>query len=354
MALFDFIKNRKDIYDTTNENLSSFDKSVYNIFNFSKKLHPISYILGSMPTGFYERKASQNLLKNTFREQLKAKLKAAGIEDDNVVFDYINSLPEDTLYSLAENNGLLNEDNWLWGKYNTSADWDEISNLFKQLADNKTKYPLETTYEEVSSDVKNEVDKLYKDLIDSVEDDEDRQTNLFKDQLQENANTFDDYRKQLLGNQYQQNAALLGTVNSEMSRSRRNALEAGASAGLRLAENINTTMALQNKQSQTSLETSNQLAQALLNQRQAAAGIRSNYSDMLSNTAAQRRQYDIDRDNTYYNRLQSAWDVQSNKNTENYNKYADSFDRENNPYADSYLKYVKNNKTQSQYNEQGG
>ena len=348
MALFDFIKNRQDIYNTTNANLSSFDKSVYDVFNFSKKLHPISYILGSIPTGFYERKASQNLLKDTFKDQLIAKLKAAGIANDSAVFDYVNSLPEDTLYSLAENNGLLNEDNWLWGKYNTSADWDEISNLFKQLADNNTPYPDEVTYETVSSNVRGEVNDLYDKLIKSVNDDEERQTNLFKDQLQENANAFNDYRQQILGNQYQQNAALLGTVNSEMSRSRRNALEAGASAGLRLAENINTTMALQNKQSQTSLETSNQLAQALLNQRQAAAGIRSNYSNMLSDTAAQRRQYNIDKDNTYYNRLQSAWDVQSNKNTENYNKYADSFDRENNPYADSYLKYTK---SQSQYNK---
>ena len=322
------------------QNLSSGDQFWYSL------LAPTTFELS---TGFYQRKADQNKLKNTFKEQLIAKLQADGYaKKGSTLKQYIDSLSEDTLYSLAENNGLLNEDNWLWGKYNTSADWDEISNLFKQLADNKTKYPLETTYEEISDQVSGEVEKLYKDLIDSVDADEDRQTELLQDQLQENANTFDDYRKQILGNQYQQNAALLGTVNSEMSKSRRNALEAGASAGLRLAENINTTMALQNKQSQTSLETSNQLAQALLNQRQAAAGIRSDYSNMLSDTAAQRRQYNIDKDNTYYNRLQSAWDVQSNKNTENYNKYADSFDRENNPYADSYLKYTK---SQSQYNK---
>lgn len=328
------------------QNLSSGDQFWYSL------LAPTTF---GLATGFYQRKADQNKLKNTFKEQLIAKLQADGYaKNGSTLKQYIDSLPEDTLYSLAENNGLLNEDNWLWGKYNTSADWDEISNLFKQLADNKTEYPLETTYKEISDQVSGEVEKLYKDLIDSVDADEARQTELLQDQLQENADTFDDYRKQILGNQYQQNAALLGTVNSEMSRSRRNALEAGASAGLRLAENINTTMALQNKQSQTSLETSNQLAQALLNQRQAAAGIRSNYSNMLSDTAAQRRQYNIDKDNTFYNRLQSAWDVQSNKNTENYNKYADSFDRENNPYADSYLKYVKSNKTQSQYNEQGG
>ena len=328
------------------QNLSSGDQFWYSL------LAPTTFGLAA---GFYQRKADQNKLKNTFKDQLIAKLQADGYAaDGSTLKQYIDSLSEDTLYSLAENNGLLNEDNWLWGKYNTSADWDEISNLFKQLAENSTPYPDEKTYEEISDQVRKDVNNLYDALIKSVNDDEDSQTELLQDQLQENANAFNDYRQQILGNQYQQNAALLGTVNSEMSRSRRNALEAGASAGLRLAENINTTMALQNKQSQTSLETSNQLAQALLNQRQAAAGIRSDYSNMLSDTAAQRRQYNIDRDNTYYNRLQSAWDVQSNKNTEMFNKYADSFDRENNPYADSYLKYVKSNKTQSQYNEQGG
>lgn len=325
------------------QNLSSGDQFWYSL------------LAPTFAAGFYQRKADQNKLKDTFKDQLIAKLESGenpiidpAHASESPIYNYIQSLPADTLYNLAEENGLLNEDNWLWGKYNTSADWDEISNLFKQLADNSTPYPDEVTYEEISDKVRGEVNDLYDKLIKSVNDDEERQTNLFKDQLQENANAFNDYRQQILGNQYQQNAALLGTVNSEMSRSRRNALEAGASAGLRLAENINTTMALQNKQSQTSLETSNQLAQALLNQRQAAAGIRSNYSNMLSDTAAQRRQYNIDKDNTYYNRLQSAWDVQSNKNTENYNKYADSFDRENNPYADSYLKYTK---SQSQYNK---
>lgn len=339
-------------------NVALYDNSYMDYLSDSDNIWRQLLFFVPFSQGFYEKKGFQNKLKDTFKDQLIAKLESGEnpiIDPDHAsespIYKYIQSLPTDTLYNLAEENGLLNEDNWLWGKYNTSADWDEISNLFKQLADNSTPYPDEVTYAEISDQVRGDVNDLYDKLINSVNDDEARQTNLFKDQLIENANSFNDYRQQILGNQYQQNAALLGTVNSEMSRSRRNALEAGASAGLRLAENINTTMALQNKQSQTSLETSNQLAQALLNQRQAAAGIRSNYSNMLSDTAAQRRQYNIDKDNTYYNRLQSAWDVQSNKNTENYNKYADSFDRENNPYADSYLKYTKYN---SQFNKQGG
>lgn len=164
------------------------------------------------------------------------------------------------------------------------------------------------TMEDALNDIMNGEDAITNAYLDNLAEVEARQTQNFKDQLAENQATFDNYRSQILSNQHQQNAQLMGTYTSEMSKARRNALEAGASAGLRLAENINTTLSVQNKQAQTSLETSNQLAQQLLNQRQAAAGIRSDYNTMLDNNAAERRGYIESSANRVYNDRKNAWD----------------------------------------------
>jgi hypothetical protein len=187
-------------------------------------------------------------------------------------------------------------------------------------------------------------DPLINQYLTELADSEARQTNLFENQLLENQVMFDDYRSQLLGNQYQQNAQLMGSVDSAMSKARRNALEAGASAGLRMAENINTTLALQNKQSQTSLETSNQLAQQLLNQRQAAAGIRGEYNQMLDNNierrqnaknqVADQRMYEAERD---YNTKLDNWNA--------------TFDNSNNYFADAQRNLLRADKQASQYNK---
>ena len=77
-------------------------------------------------------------------------------------------------------------------------------------------------------------------------------------------------------------------MGSALDKTRQNALEAGASAGVRLAGNINTLLSVQNQQNQQSLETSNNLARMLLNQRQAAMGIRNDYNNVLNNYANQR------------------------------------------------------------------
>jgi hypothetical protein len=152
---------------------------------------------------------------------------------------------------------------------------------------------------------------------------------------------FDDYRSQILGNQYQQQSQLMGTVGSEMSKARRNALEAGASAGLRMAENINTTLAMQNKQSQISLETSNQLAQQLLNQRQAAAGIRGDYNSMLDRNSAERRQYTD-------SSTQRLLDDKRYTYEKDLSNWENSYNSSNNPFAENYRNNIIN-KSNSQY-----
>lgn len=119
----------------------------------------------------------------------------------------------------------------------------------------------------------------------------------YQDEMSEIRNRYNMYQNQLLSSQYQQNAQLMDTMASQLERSRRNALEAGASAGLRLADNINIMLSTQNKQAQTSLETSNQLAQMMLNQRAAARQAQDSYDsymaqDYANRNAAREQAYD--------------------------------------------------------------
>lgn len=121
-----------------------------------------------------------------------------------------------------------------------------------------------------------------------------QQEQTLADLLQQQNLAYNDAAEQILSSDYQRNASLMGTYQSEMRRSQRNALEAGASAGARLANNINVTLSTQNQQAQQSLETSNNLAQMLLNQRQAASdiaqqrvGLRSGYTERVNSLGQQ-------------------------------------------------------------------
>ena len=108
---------------------------------------------------------------------------------------------------------------------------------------------------------------MYKIL---VADDERDVVSLLKDYFEMN-----DYVNQLLSNQAQATNAIAGSTRSELQRSQRNAISRGATAAMRLVSNINTELGLQNKAAQQSLDTSNNLAQMLLTQRQSAAQLRS-------------------------------------------------------------------------------
>ena len=120
-------------------------------------------------------------------------------------------------------------------------------------------------------------------------------------------------RQNLLATQSRQNAELMDTMRSEMSRSRRNALEAGASAGIRLADNINIMLSNQNKQAQTSLETSNQLAQMAINQRAAKSQAQGQYNQYMQQNFDSRsnlRQQGLSEANSRYNAAMGDYDVQ--------------------------------------------
>ena len=284
--------------------------------------------------------ADEENVRSGFKDEILRRLKQNGFGENSEVYQYVNSRTSSELFNTAKDNGLIGTSSSLLGfggDYYDTPYWDDIIQSFTDLGDisvDPSEIPEYKTDDEIAEEV-----------MAQIEAEDARQTELFENQLQENQMMFDEYRSNILQNQYQQNAQLMGSVDSAMSKARRNALEAGASAGLRMAENINTTLALQNKQAQTSLETSNQLAQQLLNQRQASAGIRSNYSDMIAS-----------KQDRYYDRFDKATAAQDRINQGIERNYLDKFD-DYNAYSGGYANYLRDkykqsntsNKTDSQY-----
>lgn len=282
--------------------------------------------------------AVEDNIRANFKNEIIAELKKQGKYTGSIK-SFIDNADNATLYSIAKSNGLLDTSKTLFGTSDELFDstYSDVAEYISKLGELESEMP---TMDDALQDILNGEDALTNAYLEELSKSEERQTSLFENQLKENQMAFDDYRSQLLGNQYQQNAQLMGSVDSAMSKARRNALEAGASAGLRMAENINTTLALQNKQAQTSLETSNQLAQQLLNQRQAAAGIRGDYNSMLDRNSSERRNYIQQSADRVYNERKTDWE--------------NSFSNVSNPYGELYRENLRNKNTQnkqsSQYN----
>jgi hypothetical protein len=169
------------------------------------------------------------------------------------------------------------------------------------------------------------------------------QKQLYQQEMQNNNQMYNDYARQILSNDYQKNAQLMGGLGNSLDRARTSALEAGASAGLRLSNNINTLLSTQNKQAQQSLDTANNLAQNMLNQRQAAAGLRGNYNNTLANDTANRAnlmrgnaERTTNYQNAYIGQQQSLYNNKMNS-WENANSQYSS-----NPFYGSYMAHNQN------------
>lgn len=155
---------------------------------------------------------------------------------------------------------------------------------------------------------------------------------MYKDQLKENFTLYNQQANRLLSNQYLANAQTYDALQSDMRKSRQNALEAGASAGLRLANNVNTLLSAQNKQSQISMDTSNSLAEMLLQQRQAASGIRSSYANYMQGANRQRSQYGIDKAGALSAYNSSLTDLDSSRRSETESMYGNRYNTQVNDY----------------------
>ena len=156
-----------------------------------------------------------------------------------------------------------------------------------------------------------------------------RSTDLYRTELNDMNTSYNDYVNQLMSNQAQATNAIAGSIRSELQRSQRNAISRGATAAMRLVSNINTELGLQNKAAQQSLDTSNNLAQMLLTQRQSAAQLRSQYAgdmndytantaNLMSGTAERKANYRDSMRNEAYSNYQNKMD----RWEDNLNSYA--------------------------------
>lgn len=190
--------------------------------------------------------------------------------------------------------------------------------------------------------------RSYTDILDDAQASVDAENQRLLDSLNEDlANTSEAYvdaRNQLLSSDHMQRQQIVGTMASDMSRARHNAIEAGASAGVRIASNVNAILSAQNKMSQQSLETSNQLAQMLVNQRNAESGLRSQWRDVQANTF----------DKTQ-NRANAMYSAENAKYDDDYARWQSRFDdsvSSSNKLANA-MSHYKNKSARSAYSTGG-
>ena len=256
--------------------------------------------------------------------------------------DYINSLDDATLGALLEQ---YYDEKSIFGGTQYTFDMDDAVTELEELMNNVNdiERPVAPNFEEIYKNAQTTIDNENRALSALLDSNLSRQTSLYNDEINALNDSYNEYVRQTLSNDYMKNQQLMGSINSALSKSKQNALEAGASAGARLASNINTVLALQNRQTQQSLETSNQLAQAMLNQRQAAAGIRGNYSSMLNSDTQSRigiQQGAAERKANYANSQFGIHDSIYNSQLKNYEDAMALY--QTNPFYGSYQSYQQN------------
>jgi hypothetical protein len=163
---------------------------------------------------------------------------------------------------------------------------DRLSTALNELPPMPEMYTsaeLQDIYNKAAGEIDAETSSI-QNIYDSILN---RQTEAYQNELDASNDAYNAYSNQVLANQLQSQNAMQGAYRAELDRAQRNAITRGASAATRLVANINANLGMQNQSAQQALETSNTLAQALLNQRQAAAGLRQQYSSDLNSHAAQ-------------------------------------------------------------------
>ena len=258
--------------------------------------------------------------------------------------DFINSLSNEQLLALLDPYFVKDTSSSILGNTSEVLDKEWFLKDLQQLQNVNSEVPELPDFDSVYKNAQNAIYAENDKLLDLLNQDMQRQTNAYQQGLNDLNSSYNNMFNQITSNNYQNNAMLMGTVDSEMSKARRNSLEAGASAGVRLAENVNTLLSIQNKQTQQSLETSNQLAQQLLNKQSAAAGIRGNYNNALSNNTNKQiglQQGTEERVNNFAN---SKYDNAMQSYKEDLHKWETNYDSQTsgNNLASAYKNYYKN------------
>ena len=202
----------------------------------------------------------------------------------------------------------------------------------------------EPDYEAILQQATADVDAEFAKIYDRYDEEERLLDDLLATRQAEYAedmsNIRQDYstaRQGILSQQAAQNARLADTMTSEMSKARQSALEAGASAGIRLAGNVNAMLSTQNKQAQTSLDTSNQLAQMLLNQRNAERGARNDYNSYMQQDASNRADLNANRSDLDLNRYDRITSRAKSEYDTAYDTYSRGKAAEEQKYVDNGL-----------------
>lgn len=241
-----------------------------------------------------------------------------------------------------------------WGKnhnFNTTAqaqDYQDYLNWKDQVGP----MPEDVDIDAILRDSSNTIDKENAQINAIYDQILGRSNELFQDEMEANNQAYNDFANQTLSSQAQAQNMMQGSVRSELNRSQRNAISRGATAAMRLVSNINTQLGLQNQAAQNALNTSNILAQSLLNQRQAAASLRQDYTNNLNQDADRRAgliQGSAERRTSYANaRLNQANAIHDQK-LDQWNNRLNSYGGTN-PYVNTYRnQQIKNSTGRSSY-----
>lgn len=167
----------------------------------------------------------------------------------------------------------------------------------------------------------------------------DEQMASYDQRLEDISNQYSGLRSNILSQQHQQTAQLMDTLQSGMERSRRNALESGASAGIRIADNINTLLSVQNKQSASAMETANQLAQMMVQQRNAENSVtdamlasRQGYANALAEDTSKRHSITTSTDGRVSDLAFSKYNSAFSDYTNKYNAAMSDYNAKNTNY----------------------
>lgn len=161
------------------------------------------------------------------------------------------------------------------------------------------------SYDELLADATAQLDPYYSSELADLKRLYDETEGLYNSQLNALNDQFRQSSSGLRSQQYLANAQTYDALRSDLRKSRQTALEAGASAGVRIAGNVNALLTAQNKQSATAMETSNALAEMLLQHRNAVSGMTRDFAnyktDYNSKVADVHRDYRTEaRDNANY------------------------------------------------------
>lgn len=138
-------------------------------------------------------------------------------------------------------------------------------------------------------------DEVFAEAAADLEADREAYTQGINQNLSTIQQNYNNYRNSILGQQHMNRNLVMDNMQSQMRQSQQNAIEAGASAGVRLANNVNVLLSNQNSLRQSSIDTANNLSQTLmsqqaqaLSQREKLLGYNADYNQRLHNTQMSR------------------------------------------------------------------